>query len=247
MKCSRLLIATLIITGLSACGGGGGGSAGAPNNPAPPAVSPSPSVTGDMLAIAPSRAWNYLTSASDGQFTVTLYADPNMVNGIQPLIALATVGDLPNAIGGATIGGLGVTRQHDGYHAATFVSAESSGAIPGTPLLVSDTLTLGAVTTPYVGVTETVISIGIPNGASACSGTNLTGATVQYIVQNQTYQLSYVPGCGITDFVMPSGQEFRLKSVASYPQLGQLAISRRVDGAGYPQLIRSMIHALLKI
>lgn len=200
-----------------------------------------------MLAIAPSRAWNYLTTNVNGQFTITLYADPNPVNGIQPLVALAAAGNLPNAIAGATVGGLGVTKGNDGYHAASFISAVSSGAIPGAPLLVADTLTQGAVSTPYAGVTETVVSVGIPNGASVCPGSSFTGATVQYIVASQTYQVSYVPGCGITDFVMPNGQEFFLQSIANYPQLGQLAAARRIESATYFDLIRSAIHAALKI
>jgi len=197
-----------------------------------------------MLAIAPSRAWNY----QDGVYTITLYADPQPVNGIQPIIGLIASGTLTNALSGQEIGGIGVTHQPDGYHVNTFVSLSTgtAGAVPGTPLLVANTLVQGAVTTPYVGITEnvTTVSNSIP-GSPGCAMGVVAGATVQYTFQNQTYTISYVPGCGIVNFTTPTGDTFYLQSIATYPQLGQLAIGTRISDASYLDLVRSMVRRAL--
>ena len=240
-----------IVLALAGCGGGGGGGSAAAALSAG-GTAAAPSVSGDMLALAPSRAWNYHAATTSGTVTLTLYTDPQPVNGITALVGLVSAGALTNATGGAVAGGLGVTQSSAGYNVDTFLSASNgvSGPVPGGPQLVPSTLTQGETLSPYVGVAETVTFVGsgapgigvCPNAVSG--GAVLQGATVQYTFQGQAYRITYAPGCGITDFVTPTGAEFTLQSVASYPQLGQLSIARRVQSASYLDFARSVFRLI---
>jgi len=75
-------------------------------------------------------------------------------------------------------------------------------------------------------MTATVTNVGVVPGASACPVV-ATGATVAYNFQGQNYSVSYVPGCGITQYVGNHGETFTLTSVATY-QLGTLGNVREM-------------------
>jgi len=229
---------------LSACGGGGGTSGGTNGPPPGP-----PSVSGDMLALQASRGWNYqATNSATGQsVTVSLYVDQTTVGAGElvlaatGLVGLHTTALVDHATAESNlVGALGITPSASGYNVNAELSAGSAAAVPGNPLLVGSTLTQGTTSTPYAGVTETVMSVGTVPGASACT-TPGTGATVQYTFQNSTYTVSYVPGCGITQVVPPSGVAFTLTSVGSYPTIGNLSIARKVASVTLADTARSLL------
>ncbi len=234
MKRTHLGIASILIAALAACGGGGG-STSLPQ----PTPSVAPSVSGDMLALKASQGWNYQTTFQGTSLTLTTYADPNLVNGVQSLIASSVVGLVPTVATSASnvtanlVGALGLSIDASkDYNAVSELSAGSLAAIPGSPLLVPSTLTLGQTWTPYAGVGAQVINVGtVPNSAVCGSGTQ-TGAQVKYTYADLSYTIAYVPGCGITDFLNnANGAEFKLISTASYASLGQLARGRDVATA----------------
>ena len=80
--------------------------------------------------------------------------------------------------------------------------------------------------TSYPGLTAVVQSVGTVPGSSACPAP-ATGATVAYSFQGQNYTVSYVPGCGITQYTGNNREVITLVSVASY-QLGTQS-TRRMD------------------
>lgn len=200
-----------------------------------------------MMALAASRGWNYqATNASTGPLTISLYVDPQPASGMTVLAATAQAGLVPTVLTSTTnantglVGGLGLTQGADGYHAAAEVSAGSNALVPGAPLLVSSTLTQGTTTTPYAGVTATVVAVGAMPNASACPNPT-TGASVRYTYGANVYTIAFVPGCGMTQVTAPSGAVFNLISVSSYPAIGQLARARRVLATTYLDTAKSLL------
>ncbi|MBV8643545.1 MAG: hypothetical protein JO225_06480 [Candidatus Eremiobacteraeota bacterium] len=207
-----------------------------------------------MLALQASRGWNYQATPSSGPVTVSLYVDQSTIsgsiqsslNGDLVLVATgvpglqATVLTSQAAAESNLVGGLAIAQAATGYSVGAEISVGSNALVPGTPLLVGSTLTQGATSTPYAGVTETVLSVGTVPGASACP-TPATGAQVRYTYQSTNYTISYVPGCGITQVVGPSGVPFTLTSVGSYPTIGNLSIARKIQSASLVSTARSLL------
>jgi hypothetical protein len=219
---------SLALFAVTACGGGGGGSGSNPPTPPPP---PGPSVTGDMLAYQQSRGWNYHGTAFGGQaVTFSVYADPAQ-SGVEPLILFGGLGTAATAFSGNKLGGIGVQNTASGYVVGSYVllnndgSVYAQGGLTGTPLLVPATLTLGQSFSTYPGVTAVVQAVGTVPGSAACP-TPATGATVAYTFAGQSYTVSYVPGCGITQYTGNHGEVLTLSSVGSYPQLGTQSTRR---------------------
>ncbi|TAM59715.1 hypothetical protein EPN52_07200 [bacterium] len=137
-----------------------------------------------MMAIAPSRGWNYHGSLNGQAVTVTLYADPTQVNGTTSLVMLSAAGTLSNATGGVKDGAMTVEPTSAGATVNTYTiynidgTIYSNGGLPS-PQLVPSTLTQGQTFSPYVGMSATVTSVGAVPGASACVSP-ATGASVQY-------------------------------------------------------------------
>jgi len=223
-----------------------------------PATTPQiATVTGDMLALAPSRGWTYTAKDEFGDppFTVTVYNDPHTSNNVSTLVAFVAQGTPATALAGTNAGALGVTSLADGYRASSYVSVSNnaSGTIPGAPLLVPNSLQRGQSWQPLASlalpgipaVSANVVSVGAVPGLSACPNSPTTGATVQYSVGGSISVVSYVPGCGITDYVNDAGTEFTLTSVASYPQVGQLDIARRAESATIMGTLRTLWQRVL--
>jgi hypothetical protein len=119
----------------------------------------------------------------------------------------------------------------------------ASGGISGTPLLVPSTLTQGQSFTTYPGVTATVQTVGTVPGSSACPSP-ATGATIAYSFAGQNYSVSYVPGCGITQYLGNHGEVVTLSSVGSYPQLG-VQSTRRMDTLTLLDTVRSAARVIM--
>lgn len=232
--------AAVLASLLAACGGGGGGATGGG------VVTPPASVSGDMLALSPSRGWNYQGTNAAGSFTISTYADPQPVAGASPLLATAVRGLVSTVLTSGSsvqsnlVGVLGLNQTSTGYNVAYEVSVGSTAQLPGSPQLVPSTLTQGQSFSPYPGVTATVTNVGSVPGASACP-VPAAGATVAYLVNGQTYTVSYVPGCGITQFVYPSGSTYTLISVGNYASLGEQSSQRMVRGVGFVSTVRSIL------
>jgi len=229
---------------LAACGGGGGGNPSPlpGNNSTPP-----PSVSGDMLAVSPSRGWNYHgTAPGSGPLTLTLYADP-ATNGVTPLVLLAVSGTQADATTGSKVAAMTV-EPAKGYNVTSYTiynfdgSTYADGALPSGSTLVLQTLTLNETFDPYTGMTATVTQVGSVPGASACPSP-ASGATVQYVFQGKTYSVSYVPGCGITQYVGNHGETFTLSSVGTY-QLGTLGNVRRMNSLTLFDSLKSLWHVV---
>jgi hypothetical protein len=240
---SHVLVAAVLSGTLYACGGGGSsGPSGGPPPPPPPA-----SVSGDMLALQASRGWNYQgTNPTTGQsVTISTYVNPSLSNGQFVLAGAgllglhATVLVDHNTPETNLLGGLALLQSSSGYNVTIEISAGSTAAVPGNPLLVGSTLTQGAVSTPFAGVTQTVVLVGNVPGAAACP-TPATGAQVQYSYQGSNYLLSFVPGCGITQLVAPSGATLTLTSVGTY-NIGNLAHFRKVASVTLLDTARSLL------
>jgi hypothetical protein len=220
-----------------------------------PYAEPTPaaaSISGDMLGLAANRTWTYRGTALNGTtVTVTMYQDPQPVDGNTGLVAFAIPGAMTDALpaeGGTLVGAVGVSSGSDGYHAQSFgsVSNDSFGLVPGAPLIVSSTLTSGATFIPYPGVTATVRSIGNVPGATGCPPTvGTTGAVVYYVIGTLTEQFSFVPGCGITRFINEAGTVFVLQAVGSHPEVGQQSVVRHVLHATYGDTLRALWQAVL--
>lgn len=229
---------------LAACGGGGGGGSSTSV-----VQSGAPSVTGDMIAYQANRGWNYQGNAF-GQPSVTLsvYADPPSGASLT-LVGFGVVGASANAFGGMKLAALGLLNGSSGYDAASYVllnndgSTYAQGAVTGSPLLVPQTLVQGQSFTTYPGGTATVQTVGAVPGASACP-TPANGATVQYTFAGGTYLVSYVPGCGITNYVGNHGEHLTLTSVGSYPALGVQSV-RRMDSLTTLDSVRSLARVLM--
>ncbi|MBV8749524.1 MAG: hypothetical protein JO103_07405 [Candidatus Eremiobacteraeota bacterium] len=200
-----------------------------------------------MLALQASRGWNYQATSGGQSVTVSLYVNQSTVGTGEFVLAAAGLPGLHTTalVDHATaesnlVGGLGITPSTSGYNVNAEISVGSAAAVPGNPLLVGSTLTQGATSTPYAGVTETVMSVGTVPGATACP-TPAAGAQVRYTFQNTSYTVSYVPGCGITQVVGPSGVPFTLTSVGSYPTIGNLSVARKVASVTLADTARSLL------
>jgi len=211
----------------AACGGGGGGGGGTGVGGPPPA----PSVSGDMLAYQSSRGWNYHGNAFGAPaVTVSIYADPPS-GSTNAMVMFIGSGTTANAFSAYKVAGIGVQNTPSGYNVTAYVllnpdgSIYSGSAIPGTPQLVPSTLTQGQTFSSYPGLNATVQSVGTVPGASACP-VPAAGATVQYTYAGGTYLVSYVPGCGITDYVGNHGEHLTLASVGTYSSLGSQSARR---------------------
>jgi hypothetical protein len=178
-----IAIAATVLTGCG--GGGGGGSSSTTTNTTPP--TPKPSITGDMLALKPSTGWNYQTTFQNTPLTVTLYSDPT-VNGVTLLFGAGVSGLVPTVATSAAnmtanaVGALGLTLNASGdYSVSTEYSTGSVSPVPGTPLLVPSSLTLGQ-TWSASGATATVTNIGTVPGSSACPNAtaSTTGVQITY-------------------------------------------------------------------
>jgi hypothetical protein len=226
-------------------------------SPAPP--SSNAAVTGDMIGYVASRTWTYLVSSQySTPYYLGLYADPNLVSGNVRLIGFESSSSSNLFSDGTEIGSLDLTPLNGTYLAAAFASVSSgasgtSGSVPGTPLLVPGSMTLGQSWNPLqnagfagqIGVTASaqVVATGSVPGIGACpSGTS--GAIVSYAVQvgsiaKTPATVSYVPGCGITAVQGSNGEtSVVLQSVSSMPSLGQLDAPR-----GQPPIVAAL-HAL---
>jgi hypothetical protein len=209
-----------------------------------PAVGPK-SISGDMLALAPNRGWNY-HSPINGGVTVSTYVNPTPLSDGSLVYAGTAATGLRTTVlvdhataEGALLGGLSFQHLSDGYHVGREVSAGSIALVPGNPLFIGNTLVEGATSSPYPGVTETVLNVGPQPGESAC-GTTRDGAKVQYSVPGDgTWLVSVVPGCGITEVTASWGAVFTLSSTGVYA-LGDLAKARRVESASVGSTILSI-------
>lgn len=208
-----------------------------------------PSVSGDMLALADSRGFNYQGSLGTTPFTLTLYANP-AVNGTQTLVLGSVQGTVATAVNapGSNKEASGTVVAIGGYQVQNFTlfnvdgTVFAQGALPN-PQLVTNTLTLGQSFTPYPGVVATVTAIGTVPGAAACPVPTASGATVTYTFAGQTYVLSFVPGCGITQYVGNHGETFILTSIGTYPTAGVLSVRAPVLSAW--DTVKSLVHSVL--
>ncbi|MDB5073164.1 MAG: hypothetical protein JWM87_4275 [Candidatus Eremiobacteraeota bacterium] len=206
----------------------------------------SKSVFGDMLALASSHGWNY-QSPLGGGITLSTYVDPTpFSDGSVVFVGSAVLGYVTtvltdhNTAETNAVGGLNLVLRGDGYHLLAEVSAGSLASFPGAPLFIGNSLIEGAVSSPYPGVTETVLNVGPQPGESAC-GTTRDGAKVRYdVAGNGSWTLSVVPYCGITQFVAASGATFTLQSTGIYA-IGDLSKARRVQSANLVTTIMSIL------
>ena len=97
----------------------------------------------------------------------------------------------------------------------------------------------------------TVVAVGAVPGISACPSGATQGATVSYSVGIPgggtgagSQALSFVPGCGITDFINTAGQEFMLVSVGTQ-NLGTQDMTRTVQSATMMGTLRAVWQQLL--
>lgn len=228
---------------LAGCGGGGGGG----STPAAPLAPPGPTIQGDMIAYAPSRGWNYSGSLNGQTVTVSMYANPNAVNGVYALTVAAVPGSVTTALTTAAnvyanlAGVLGVTTSNGSYNVVSEISAGSAAAVPGNPLLVSSNLTLNQSWNPVPGATATVTLIGTVPNSSACP-TPAQGVQIRYTYPGYDDTFSYVPGCGLTNIKNNlNGVQISLVSVGTYASLGQLAVARRVESLTLLDTTKSLL------
>lgn len=230
------------LTGLS-----GPGTISFANAALTPPVTPVASVSGDFLALAANRGWNYSavpiagsnTATPAPPFTVTLYVDPTKQGTDSILVLLRATGNQATATAGTIAAYMTTNAGPTGYVATGYyaVSNFSGGPIPGGLQLLQPSLTQGQTWAPYPGLTATVTYVGTNiGGSSACPGGGTpVGATVQYSfapggnsgASVAAERISYVPGCGITQMITDSGATFTLTSTGTYAQLGQLAEARQ--------------------
>lgn len=200
-----------------------------------------------MLGLAPSRGWNYQVTNGGLTGTASLYSDPNLKGGLQTLVVTIASGLQPtvltsaSAAAAAVAGAAGFPAGTTNYTVMAESSLGSSGLVPGSPLLVPNSLTLNQTWTPAVNASATVTFIGTVPNASACP-TPATGASVRYKYPGYDDTISYVPGCGITDILNNStGADFKLISVATYASIGQLAIAQRIQSLTWMDTARSLL------
>lgn len=243
MKVRAYMIGAVFAIALAACGGGGSGGGGV--SVSTPATA-APSVSGDMLGWVSGRGWNYQTSGTSTAATITLYADPTVApspnatpSSVRVLLGAGVTGSVATVMtSGANynanlLGGLGFAFSGNAYNVGSELSAGGIGAVPGSPLFVPGTLTLGQTWSPAPGATVTVVAVGQVPNASVCPSPS-TGASVRYQYPGYDDTISFVPGCGITDMKNnTSSAEFSLVSVADYSAIGSLDIARRIATASY--------------
>lgn len=203
-----------------------------------------------MLALAPSKGWNYQGTLNGNAVTVSLYADPNLVNGVRAWIASAVTGTQTTVLTSASnvnanlAGALGLTVDaSNNYTAVSELSAGGASPIPGGVEFIPSTLTQGQTWTADGG-TATVIAVSVPVNGSAACGSSALGVKVRYTYPPASIDntISYVPGCGLTDIVNNNNsQELALVSVGTYASIGQLSQSRRVGTATYLDTIKSAL------
>jgi len=184
-----------------------------------------------MIGYQTSRGWNYHGNAFGfSAITVSVYADPPQ-SGLDVLVGFGQQGTLADAFSGTKLAGLGLQPSSSGYNATAYIllngngSTYAQGSLAGSPTLVPQTLVQGNGFATYPGVTAVVQTVGTVPGSAACP-TPATGATVQYTFAGGTYLVSYVPGCGITQYVGNHGETLTLASIGSYPQLGTQSVRR---------------------
>lgn len=190
-----------------------------------------------------------------GTAVIGMYADPTVTNGVTTFVAFVDQSGTgnpfapANQVGSSTcyacIGAMGVQATANGYLVYSYGSMSnfSFGTLPGTPLLVPSSLQLGQSWNPVantamglgVSITATVTDVGQVPGIQYCPGSPSAGATVQYTIvpiggTTTNTSVSYVPGCGITDYIASTGSEFRLSGVGSQ-SLGNLDIARKTASA----------------
>ena len=246
------------VAALASCGGG---TATAPVTSPSATPSATASVSGDLLNFSPSRGWNYLVTNVQGEYsysnatptpvttaTVTLYDYPTTVDGTTILLEVAAAGPTASALTVPTaqqyiFGAAGFSTTGTTYTATRYASYTMTAAIPAT-IVVSSPLVLGATSSPFVGVTQTVTAIGTVPGESACPTPTATGATVQYVYGSQRATVDYVPGCGATQIVDNKGETWTLQSIGSYPTVASnytiTAVAQQVGGAGVLDTLRSI-------
>jgi hypothetical protein len=256
---ARVAGSCAIAAALASCGG----SSSSPSPVATATPTPTPSASGDFLNFAPSRGWNYLVTNVQGEFTyspptyvatpvttatVTLYDDPTPVDGTTILLAVATPGQATSALTVATsqqyiFGAAGFSTIGSTYTATRYANYTVTAAIPATTV-VSSPLVLGATSTPFAGVTETVTAIGTVPGEAACSTPTTIGATVKYVYGSQSGTVAYVPGCGITQIVDNKGETWTLQSIGSYPAAASnftiSSVAQQVGNANALDTVRSI-------
>lgn len=195
------------------------------------------------MALSPSRGWNYQGNGA----TVSTYFNPNPgSNGSTAFIGAAVSGSVPTVLTSANnvynnlIGVLYMVPGSAGNQVTAEISAGSTASVPGSPVIVPNTLTQGQTFSPSAGVTATVTLVGNVPGASGCPSPT-TGATVQYVFQGLTRSVSYVPGCGITQFIGSGGATYTLVSVGNYSGLGELSKFRRAESITLLDTARSLL------
>ncbi|MGZ3516596.1 MAG: hypothetical protein ACXVAM_05410 [Vulcanimicrobiaceae bacterium] len=201
-----------------------------------------------MIALAPSRGWNYQTTFNGQSLTLSLYADPQATNGVTALIGTAVLGLVPTALTSTSaaqsslVGALGLTTSNGSYNVVSELSVSGAAPVPGSPLLIPNSLTLNQTWTPAPGATATVIAVGQVPNASACP-TPASGAQVRYTYTGgYDYSISYVPGCGITDMRNnTNGADMALVSVATYSVIGELSIARHAETASYVDAAKTLM------
>ncbi len=239
----RYVSIPVLLVLMAGCGGGGGSPTVPSDTP-----TPAPAVSGDMLAISQNKGWNYQgATTTSGPLTLTLYADPSS-NGVTPLVLLAVAGTQADATAGSKAAAITVSASANGYAIGSYTiynadgSIYANGALPTGSLLVPNTLTQGQTFTPYSGMTATVSFVGSVPGAGACP-TQSAGATVQYSFQGQSYKVSYVPGCGVTQYVGNHGETFTLTSIGTY-QLGTIGDVTRMRSLTLFDSLKSLWHVV---
>jgi hypothetical protein len=191
-----------------------------------------------------------------GPFVVGIYADPTVTGGVTTLVAFVAAAGTSNPFspqnqldGFNIVGAMGVQAQATGYLVSSYGSVANSsfGLVPGSPMLVPSTLQLGQSFNPLtnavgsmvlgVSVVGTVTAVGAVPGIAFCPGNPTQGATVRYTIApnggtTTSSSVSYVPGCGITDYVASTGTEFMLSAVGSQ-NLGNLEVARKTQSATF--------------
>jgi hypothetical protein len=231
-----------------------------------PLATPAPnSVSGDFLNFAPARGWNYLVTNVKNVFTypngeinpgvpvttgtISLYVYPTPIDGTTVMLEVGVAGQTATALTApasqqAMYGAAGFSTTGSTYTATRYAAFSATAAIPST-IVVSSPLVLGAASTPFVGVTETVTAIGLVPGESACPTPTALGATVQYTYGSQTGTIDYVPGCGATQIIDNKGETWTLQSIGSYPTVASnytiTAVAQQVAGANALDTIRSIL------
>jgi len=234
-----------------------------------PSAPAATTVTGDMLGYAPNRTWTYSTTQNGTTSYFGIYADPQSTSGVVTLVLFCTTSSSCTSsnpfVTGQNVAALSFQQLPNGYLINSFASASnnSSGVVPGAPLLVPSSLQAGQSWNPFsnssllglVGsVSASVARVGAINASSACPGGAASGAVVTYTTPgpltgsslnvNEFQTLSFVPGCGIVQFTNSAGQVFTLTSVGTQ-NLGTLEMTRTTQSATIMGTLRAVWQQLL--